>query len=105
MRPDDGRVNLWPAAVVAFIVILAAASITPTVRLNTTPPSDFVALRASTTGADNALAARYWESAVSVIQWKYNRTSTLPAQVPADFRLADVGGSVSRGENQGARLA
>ncbi len=93
MRPDDGRMSLWPLAVVGVIVVLAVASITPVRRLNPAPPSDFVALRSSANRSDASLAAGYWESAESVIQWKYSRTSTLPEEVPADFKLADHNGT------------
>jgi hypothetical protein len=105
MRPDDGRMSLWPLAVIAFIVILAAASITPTVRLNTAPPPDFVALRASAKGPDADMAGGYWETAVSVIQWKYTRTSALPEEAPVEFRRADNSGKGANGESQAARLA
>jgi hypothetical protein len=92
MRPDDGRINLWPMAVIGIIVILAAASITPVVRLNAAPPPDFTALRATAKGANAAEAARYWDAAVQVIEWKYERTSNLPEQAPAEFRPADDSG-------------
>jgi hypothetical protein len=100
MRPTDGRTSLWPVGVVAVIVILSVASITPIVRLNTAPPSDFVALRSPAKGSDATKAAGYWEAAVSVIQWKYSRASALPEQVPADFRLAETSG-----DSQAARAA
>jgi len=105
MRPGDGRMSLWPVAVVGVIVVLAVASITPVRRLNPAPPSDFIGLRSSANRSDAALAAEYWESAESVIQWKYSRTSTLPEQVPADFKLADHNGTESTGEGPAARGA
>jgi hypothetical protein len=105
MRPDDGRLSLWPAAVIGVIVVLALASITPVLRLNPVPPSDFVTLKSSAKGPDAALAAGYWKSAESVVQWKYDRTSTLPEQIPADFRLADNSGNGITVESQGARSA
>ena len=89
MRPSEGRMNLWPLAVIGFIVVLAVASITPVVRLNGTPPPDFVALRATGKGPNAAEAARYWDAAVQVIQWKYERTGMLPVQVPAEFSPAN----------------
>jgi hypothetical protein len=105
MRPNDGKVSLWPVAVIAFIVVLSAASITPAVRLNSEAPSDFVALRASAKGADAATAGGYWASAASVIQWKYDRTSALPEQAPGDFRLTGDSLRGANGENQAARSA
>jgi len=59
------------------------------VKLNTLPPRDFVALRVSDTMPKTGTAEAYWKVALGVIQWKYSRTSELPAQVPAEFRLAD----------------
>jgi hypothetical protein len=105
MRPSDGRISLWPVAVIGFIVLLLAACITPVVRLNTTPPSDFVALKTSAKGSNTATASRYWDAAVRVVQWKYNRTSTLPAQAPADFSLTDESNKRVGGENEAARFA
>jgi len=89
MRPSDGRISLWPLAVIGFIVILTAASITPIVRLNSTPPKDFVNLRATAKGPNAAEAERYWDTAVQVIQWRFDRTAALPAQPPAEFAPAD----------------
>ena len=105
MSTNYGRMGLWPVAVIAFIVVLAAASITPTVKLNTAPPSDFVTLRASAKGPDTDMARGYWEAAVRVIQWKYTRTSTLPLQPPVDFRLADDSGKGANEESPAARVA
>jgi hypothetical protein len=105
MRPDYGRMSLWPVGVVAVIVILAVASITPVVRLNSAPPSDFVALRSSAKSSDAARAAGYWDAAVSVVQWKYSRTSSLPEQVPVDFRLVDESGKGTNGDSPAARAA
>jgi hypothetical protein len=103
MRPSDGRISLWPVAVILVVVGLAALSITSTVKLNTVPPSDFVALRASAAGPKATLAGQYWEVAAHVIQWKYNRTSALPEQVPAEFTLADTAGKATKIEDQAAR--
>jgi hypothetical protein len=105
MRPDDGRTSLWPVIVVAVIVILAVASITPVVRLNTALPSDFVALRSSAKGSDAAIATGYWAAAESVIQWKYSRATALPEQVPAEFRLVDESGKGPHGDSPAARAA
>ena len=105
MRSTYARMGLWPVAVIAFIVVLSAASITPTVKLNTAPPSDFVTLRASAKGPDTDMARGYWVAAVSVIQWKYTRTSTLPVQPPVDFRLADDSGKGANDESQAAHVA
>jgi hypothetical protein len=103
MRPSDGRMSLWPLAVIALIVVLSAASITPVLRLNSAPPADFAALRISAKGADADLAGRYWDAAINVTQWKYSRTAALPEQAPEDFRL--TGGNGAGGENQAARFA
>ena len=89
MRPSEGRINLWPLAVTGVIVILAVASITPVMRLNSAPPPDFVALRATAKGPNATEAQRYWDVAVQVIQWRYDRTSALPVQVPAEFKPGD----------------
>jgi hypothetical protein len=97
--------GLWPIVVIAFIVGLAAVSITLTVRLNTAPPSDFVTLRASAKGPDTDMARGYWVAAVSIIQWKYTRTSALPVQPPVDFKLVEDSGKGADEESQAARVA
>ena len=89
MRPSDGRISLWPIGVVGFILVLAVASVTQVVRLNSTPPKDFVNLRATAKGPNAAEAKRYWDTAVEVIQLRYSRTSALPVQAPAEFAPAD----------------
>lgn len=89
MRPSDGRISLWPLAVIGFILVLAVASVTTVVRLNATAPKDFVDLRATAKGANAAEAQRYWDNAVQVIQWRYSRTAVLPAQAPAEFVASD----------------
>ncbi len=89
MRPSEGRINLWPLAVIGFIVILAVASVTPVMRLNSTPPPDFVAVRATAKGPNTAEAQRYWDAAVQVIQWRYDRTGALPPQAPREFGPTD----------------
>jgi hypothetical protein len=58
-------------------------------RLNSTPPPDFVAVRATAKGPNAAEAHRYWDAAVQVIQWRYDRTSVLPPQAPREFSPAD----------------
>ena len=87
MRPSDGRINLWPLAVIGFIVMLAIACVNPVVRLNAAPPQDFRTLRANA-----AEAKRYWEVAAQVIQWKYDRTAPLPEAAPPEFRPGDAAG-------------
>lgn len=87
MRPSKGRISLWPAALTGLGLVLAALSISPTIKLKAVPPSDFVESRASAAAPQAALAAAYWEVAVRVIQWKYHRGNALPEQVPEDFRL------------------
>jgi hypothetical protein len=91
MRPSDGRISLWPLAVIGFIVVMAVACITPVVRLNSQPPKDFVAVRTTASGANAAEAARYWEAAVEVVQWRYDRTAPLPEAAPAEFSPGDAG--------------
>jgi hypothetical protein len=91
MRPSDGRISLWPLAIIGFIVILGAACITSVERLNKEPPRDFVALKTSARGANAAEAARYWQTAVEVVQWRYDRTSPLPEAAPAEFCPGDAG--------------
>ena len=105
MRPSDGRLSLWPVAVIGVLVVLALASITPVLRLNPVPPSDFVTFKSSSKGPNAALAAGYWKSAENVVQWKYDRTTSLPDQIPADFKLADDSGNEITMENQGVRSA
>jgi hypothetical protein len=105
MRPDDGRLSLWPVAVIGFFAILAAASITPVVRLNSNPPADFVSLPATAKGANPKQAAGYWETAVQVIQWRFLRTERLPEQVPPDFTLGDTTADRMSADEQAARAA
>jgi hypothetical protein len=105
MRPSDGRFSLWPAAIIGIVLLIAALSITPAVQLKSAPPSDFAALRPPAALPKTALAGGYWEVATRVIQWKYSRTSPLPAQVPADFKLAAGNGKPDRIEDQGTRAA
>ncbi len=89
MRPSDGRYSLWPLGVTLFILLIVVVSVQPSVKLNTSPPADFVALRASDTQSKDTIAKGYWNVAVNVIQWKYSRTAELPEQVPADFKVPD----------------
>lgn len=103
MRPSDGRISLWPAVVITVVFTLAALSVTPTVKLNNAPPYDFVALRASAAGPKTEMAEKYWEVAARVIQWKYSRTSALPAEVPAGFTLSDSSATPYKIEDQAAR--
>jgi len=102
MRPSDGRIHLWPAVVVVFLSILLTIGISSGVRLNAAPPPDFVALRVSSERADAAKASAYWELAVRVIQWKYNRVSGLPEQVPEDFKLPDATGKTTTSADRSA---
>jgi len=87
MRPDDGRLNLWPVAVIVFLAILGVGSITPVVRLDSSPPKDFLTLRTNAKGSNAEEAKGYWETAVKVLQWKYDRTRPLPEQPPQEFTL------------------
>ena len=89
MRPSHGRISLWPIGVIGAIVVLAVASVTTVVRLNSAPPKEFVSVRATAKGANPAAAQSYWDNAVQVIQWRYDRTSVLPVQPPAEFSPMD----------------
>jgi hypothetical protein len=86
MRPSDGGFDIWPLAVIGFIVVLVVASITPVVRLNSDPPGDFVRLGVHGGKPDQALAKQYWETSVKVIQLKYRRTDSLPPTPPDEFQ-------------------
>jgi len=92
MRPTDGKFDIWPFAVFGIIVVLVVVSVTPVVRLNSEPPSQFVQLGVRSGEPDEALAFRYWETCVKVIQWKYRHTDALPAAPPAEFQPADDSG-------------
>ncbi len=105
MRPSTGRISLWPVAVVAFVLVLAALSITPTLKLKAMPPSDFVGPKASAATPQAKLAEEYWGVAVRVIQWKYNRGEALPESVPEDFRLPHDTAQVTLTEDHAARIA
>jgi hypothetical protein len=102
MRPSEGRISLWPVAVIGCAVIFAALSITPTVKLKAVPPPDFVVLPMR---PDAARAEQYWQVAVRVTQWKHNRTAKLPEQAPPDFRLADVTGHPANYKDRAAYWA
>ena len=102
MRPSEGRIPLWPAAVVGFLVVIALSVISPTVRLNAEAPPDFVALHAPGVPANAATASAYWEIAVHAIQWKYNRGVRLPEQAPEDFRLLAASGKAATAEQRAA---
>lgn len=108
MRPSTGRISLWPAAVIGFVLVLAALSITPTLTLQAAPPADFVNLSASPAASRAATAKAYWELAVRVIQWKYSRGGALPEQVPEEFRMPSNPGkavAVEEGAVRGAYWA
>ena len=106
MRPSQGRVSLWPLAVIIFIMTLGMLTITPKVELKTAPPADFVALHSPAGTPTTAVANGYWDVAARVIQWKYHRGSPLPEQVPAEFTLPnDIGQSNVKVEDHAARAA
>lgn len=90
---------------IGFVLVLAGLSISPTIKLQETPPADFVAVRASAAGPKAALAGGYWEVAARVIQWKYSRAAALPLQAPADFTLVEGAAKPGRSEDQTARAA
>jgi hypothetical protein len=103
MRPSDGRIKLWPLAVIIIVFTFVALSVTPTVKLNNAPPADFVALHASAAGPKAALARGYWDVAARVIEWKYSRAVALPVEAPAEFALADGTDKPGNIEDQAAR--
>jgi hypothetical protein len=78
---------------IGLAAILVALTITPSVKLRATPPPGFATVDAA--AGSNASAAQYWSVAVHVTQWKYNRTSSLPEQVPSDFRLGETTGHLN----------
>ena len=104
MRPSTGRISLWPAAVIGFVLVLAALSITPTLTLQAAPPADFVDLSASPAASRAATAKAYWELAVRVIQWKYSRGGALPEQVPEEFRMPSNPGKAVAVEEGAVRV-
>lgn len=105
MRPNEGVISLWPLGTIVVLVVLSAVSVTPTNKLKAEPPPDFIALRVGGNTPDTALAAQYWRIATGVIQWKYNRASALPVQVPADFVLVAKDGKPLSMPEQAARAA
>ena len=100
MRPNEGGIPLWPAAVVGFLIVIALAVISPVLRLNAEPPSGFVGLHAPGIAANAATASAYWKIAVNAIQWKYSRGVRLPEQVPEDFRLPVPSGKSATAEER-----
>jgi hypothetical protein len=105
MRPSQGRVSLWPLAVIIIIMALGVLTITPKVELKANPPAGFVALRTTAGTPKTAVANGYWDVAAHVIQWKYNRGSALPEQVPAEFSLPNDIGKTNNIEDRAARVA
>ncbi len=105
MRPSDGRYSLWPVGVTLFVLLTAVVSVQPTVKLNSSPPADFIALRASVTQSKTTTAEAYWNVASSVIQWKYSRTAELPEQLPAEFKLPEETSKSGSGEDRAIRAA
>lgn len=102
MRAGEGLISLWPLVVIVVLVILSAFSITPTTKLIAEVPADFAALHVPGTTPD--LATQYWQVARSVIQWKYNRSATLPEQAPADFIPLTHSGKLPTAMEQETRL-
>jgi hypothetical protein len=94
MRPSEGKFDIWPLAVIGFIVVLVVASINPVVRLNSEPPSNFVGLEVRSGKPDPVLAKQYWECSRKVLQWKYHRTDSLPLTPPSDFQPVTDEGTV-----------
>lgn len=105
MRPSTGRISIWPAAVVGFVVVLAALSITPALTLQAAPPPDFVGTGTYAAASQSALSKAYWGVAVRVIQWKYSRGAALPEQVPEEFRLPNGTGQAALVGDNAARTA
>lgn len=104
MRPSDGGFDIWPFAVIGFILVLVVASVTPVVRLNPQPPASFVRLGVHAGKPDEALARQYWDTSVKIIQWKYRRTDSLPTTPPAEFQPTSQEGTF-RAQNASVRRA
>lgn len=105
MRPSDGKFNLWPFAVIGFFAVLVLVSITPVTRLNATPPADFLQLPVASGKANPELARQYWDTANRVLQRRYRRTDSLPAEPPAEFFPANADQNAVRSVNKAARRA
>lgn len=88
MRPSEGRLQLWPAAVAAMIMVLALLSFDLPFRLNNDPPQQYRTTPLAPGGQANAeLADQYWVLAVQVIQWKYPFGTALPRDPLPEFTL------------------
>lgn len=97
MRPSDNRtIQLWPAFVLAVVIICGALSFHTEMRLNNDPPGEFVAA-GKTMGYtnDSTMTEAYWRLAVNVIQWRYPRASILPESPPVEFAVPGSDGKVS----------
>jgi hypothetical protein len=105
MRPSEGLISLWPVVVVAIIMVLGGFSISPVTKLQNEAPPDFTSVRVFGRPPDAALASQYWQIAVRITQWKYNRTASLPNQVPADFRMLTNLGTYPTLQEQQERIA
>src|SRR6516165_8076371 len=104
MRPSDGRISLWPIAVGVLVFVFVALSIESSLVLNSEPPSDFVNTQVLAGKAKPELAAKYWEVAVRLIQWKYSFASALPVRPPDDFALIGTGEERGNSENLAVRF-
>jgi hypothetical protein len=73
------------------VVIFVYASTRPIKRLGADMPPQFIDTPPSARGkqraADVELAHKYWELAISAMQWRYTYGSPLPDTPPDDFRL------------------
>lgn len=104
MRPSEGRLSLWPVAVLAIVIVLALLSFDLPLRLRATTPQEFRTAVAKTTGKQNRQQADdYWLLAVNVVQWKYPFGSILPKDPPPEFALP-LAGAAERRDGQAMRL-
>ncbi len=88
MRPSEGRLQLWPAAVAAMIVVVALLSFDLPFRLNHNPPQQYRVVQFAPGGTASAeLADEYWDLAVRVVQWKYPYGTALPQDPVPEFTL------------------
>lgn len=88
------RVGL-AAGVVVLLMLAIYLSISPVVRLRVNPPDAFFERSPNSIAKQNAkeeqLARAYWDIAVQDIETKYGFGSTLPADPPDSFQVAEKG--------------
>ncbi len=86
MRPSEGRLQLWPVAIAAMMLVVALLSFDVPLRLNHDPPQQYRNIQLAPGRAANPeLADQYWVLAVQVIQWKYPFGTALPQNPLPEF--------------------